>query len=146
MNMIINMFFNVKKTAIIVPYALYQAYGDRRVQEENYETMVRWMEYIRDRAENHRPEEYASWDEEHQARSRRLWNTDFHFGDWLLPRIVLGNSDAMAMRTALGMRIYLSNESSVILLLNSCQNNKRNDESCNQNGQTRIYNCILFPE
>ena len=40
--------------------------------------------------------------------------------------------------------IYLSKESSVILLLNACQNNKRNDEPCNQNGQTRRYNCIFF--
>ncbi len=42
MHMITDLFFSVKKTAIIVPYALYQAYGERRVLEENYETMVRW--------------------------------------------------------------------------------------------------------
>ena len=55
------------------------------------------MEYIRSRAENVHPEGYESWDEEHKARSRYLWNTDFHFGDWLIPSIVLGNPDALAM-------------------------------------------------
>ena len=87
--------------AIIVPYTLYNAYGDVRVLDENYNAMVRWMEYIDGRAKNHHPEGYESWDEAHKARSRWLWNTDFHFGDWLIPSIVLGNPDAMAMnRTA----------------------------------------------
>ncbi|MBR2766059.1 MAG: family 78 glycoside hydrolase catalytic domain [Blautia sp.] len=82
---------------IMVPYAMYQAYGDMRVLEENYDAMTRWMEYIRGRAENCHPEGYENWDEAHKARSRYLWNTDFHFGDWLIPSIVLGNPDGMAM-------------------------------------------------
>lgn len=83
--------------AIIVPLRVYEAYGNRRILEDNYETMVRWMAYIDDRARNHHPEGYESWDEARKARSRWLWNTDFHFGDWLIPSIVLGNPDAMAM-------------------------------------------------
>lgn len=83
--------------AIVVPYALYRAYGDRRVLAENYAAMTRWMEYIDDRARNHHPDGYADWDDARKARSRYLWNTDFHFGDWLIPSIVLGNPDAMAM-------------------------------------------------
>ncbi|MBQ7372678.1 MAG: family 78 glycoside hydrolase catalytic domain [Blautia sp.] len=84
-------------TVIIVPYTLYKAYGDKHVLEQNYDAMTGWMEYIRSRAENVHPEGYESWDEEHKARSRYLWNTDFHFGDWLIPSIVLGNPDALAM-------------------------------------------------
>ncbi|MBP3900655.1 MAG: family 78 glycoside hydrolase catalytic domain, partial [Blautia sp.] len=61
---------------IMVPYAMYQAYGDTRVLEENYDAMTRWMEYIKGRAANCHPEEYESWDDEHKARSRYLWNTD----------------------------------------------------------------------
>lgn len=82
---------------IIVPYTLYKMYGDRRVLEENYAAMGRWMEYIKDRAENNHPEGYEDWPEERQRRDAYLWSTDFHFGDWLIPSIVLGNSDAMAM-------------------------------------------------
>ncbi len=86
---------------IIVPYAMYRQYGDRRILEENYGSMKRWMAYIKGRCENSHPAEYETWDEEHKARSRYLWNTDFHFGDWLIPSIVLGNPDGMAMnRTA----------------------------------------------
>ena len=83
--------------AIIVPLRVYEAYGNRRILEDNYETMARWMEYIDERARNHHPEGYEGWDDERKARSRWLWNTDFHFGDWLIPSIVLGNPDAMAM-------------------------------------------------
>ena len=82
---------------IIVPYSVYKAYGDRRILEENYDAMRRWMDYIDDRAKNHHPAEYDTWDDARKARSRYLWNTDFHFGDWLIPSIVLGNPDGMAM-------------------------------------------------
>ena len=83
--------------SIIVPYRVYEAYGDTRILSDNYEAMTKWMQYIDERAKNHHPEEYKDWDDEHKARSRYLWNTDFHFGDWLIPSIVLGNPDANAM-------------------------------------------------
>nr|WP_305114847.1 family 78 glycoside hydrolase catalytic domain [uncultured Acetatifactor sp.] len=35
---------------IIVPYVLYQRYGDRRILEENYEMMGRWFAYLESRA------------------------------------------------------------------------------------------------
>lgn len=82
---------------IIVPYTVYKMYGDRRILEENYDAMKRWMEYIRDRAENHHPEGYEDWPEERKLRDKYLWSTDFHFGDWLIPSIVLGNPDGAAM-------------------------------------------------
>lgn len=82
---------------IMVPYAVYRAYGDRRILEENYDAMLRWMDYIDSRAKNCHPEGYDTWDEARRARSRWLWNTDYHFGDWLIPSMVLGNPDGNAM-------------------------------------------------
>ncbi|MGG1516189.1 glycoside hydrolase family 78 protein [Paenibacillus oryzisoli] len=52
--------------AVICPWTLYICYGDRRVLEEQYESMKAWIDYMR-----------AQGDDEH------LWNTGFHFGDWL---------------------------------------------------------------
>ena len=51
--------------ALICPWTIYLCYGDKRILEEQYDSMKAWVEYIR-RQEN----EY-------------LWNTGFHFGDWL---------------------------------------------------------------
>lgn len=82
---------------LIVPWSLYRAYGDKRVLEENYGAMVRWMEYIQRRAENCHPDGYEDYDCTRKERDRYLWSTDFHFGDWLIPSIVLGNPDASAM-------------------------------------------------
>ena len=80
-----------------VPYTLYREYGDRRALEENYPAMKRWIDYIKDRAWNHHPEDYDSWSEERKERSHYLWNTDFHYADWLVPSMVLGNPDGTAM-------------------------------------------------
>lgn len=83
---------------IIAPYALYLAYGDNRCLEENYGAMKAWLAYIKSRTENSHPEEYKTWDLEHQERSRWLWNTDFHYGDWLIPSMVLDAADGSKMR------------------------------------------------
>ncbi len=52
--------------ATICPWELYRAYGDKRVLERQYDSMRAWVDYIRAQGE----EEY-------------LWNTGFHYGDWL---------------------------------------------------------------
>jgi alpha-L-rhamnosidase len=52
--------------AVICPWTLYQCYGDIRVLKTQYPSMKAWVEYIRAQGED----EY-------------LWNTGFHFGDWL---------------------------------------------------------------
>lgn len=52
--------------AVICPWVLYQCYGDKRILEQQYESMKAWVGYIRDQGDN-----------------EFLWNTGFHFGDWL---------------------------------------------------------------
>lgn len=52
--------------AVICPWTVYTCYGDIRVLEEQYESMKKWIEYIR-----------------RQGDDEFLWNTGFHFGDWL---------------------------------------------------------------
>jgi alpha-L-rhamnosidase len=52
--------------SVIIPWTMYLSYGDRRVLEEQYPSMVRWVEYMRVK-----------------AGDKYLWNTGPHFGDWL---------------------------------------------------------------
>ncbi|HZJ83379.1 MAG TPA: family 78 glycoside hydrolase catalytic domain, partial [Clostridia bacterium] len=52
--------------AVICPWILYQTYGDIQILEEQYDSMKAWVEYIRG-----------------QAQGGVLWNTGFHFGDWV---------------------------------------------------------------
>jgi len=52
--------------AVICPWTLYLCYGDREVLAEQYESMARWVDFMR-----------------RQAGERFLWTSGFHFGDWL---------------------------------------------------------------
>lgn len=66
--------------AVIVPYTMYWMTGNRGILERQYDSMAAWCRYIIDTAEKHRgvPELPDEID-------RLLWNTGFHFGEWLIP-------------------------------------------------------------
>jgi alpha-L-rhamnosidase len=50
----------------IIPWTLYQVYGDKRFLSENFQAMKKWVEYIR-----------STGDREY------LWLGGYHYGDWL---------------------------------------------------------------
>ena len=52
--------------ATVIPWALYEAYGDRRILEDQYESMCRWVGYVHQR-----------------AGDDLIWTDDFQYGDWL---------------------------------------------------------------
>ncbi len=52
--------------SVIIPWTMYQSYGDKRFLEAQYPSMVKWVEYQKKRA----GDDY-------------LWDGDTHFGDWL---------------------------------------------------------------
>jgi len=52
--------------AVILPWTVYQAYGDKRILEEQYTSMKAWVEYMR-----------------RQAGESYLWKSGSSFGDWL---------------------------------------------------------------
>jgi alpha-L-rhamnosidase len=54
--------------ATIMPWNTYLAYGDKKILEHQYESMKKWVGFIENKSTNY------------------LWNTGFHFGDWLFYR------------------------------------------------------------
>ena len=54
--------------ATIIPWNMYLAYGDKQVLEDQYSSMKSWVGYIQNTSKDN------------------LWNTGFHFGDWLFYR------------------------------------------------------------
>ena len=54
--------------AVIVPWVLYQRYGDRGILETQFESMRAWVDVIAG-----------------QAGERHLWESGLQFGDWLDP-------------------------------------------------------------
>ena len=71
---------------VLVPWYMYDAYGDITVLEENYEMMRKWMGYIKENCEL-KPEGYAGFTPEQKARNPYLWTKQYHFGDWLIPSL-----------------------------------------------------------
>jgi alpha-L-rhamnosidase len=54
--------------ATIIPWNIYLAYGDKKILENQYPSMKAWVKFMTDKCKND------------------LWNTGFHFGDWLFYR------------------------------------------------------------
>lgn len=52
--------------AVIVPWVVYQTYGDKGILEENWKCMHEWVDYIRN-----------------QCNENGLWQTGYQYGDWL---------------------------------------------------------------
>jgi alpha-L-rhamnosidase len=52
----------------IIPWNMYLAYGDKKILEQQYSSMKAWVEFMKSKSKND------------------LWNTGFHFGDWLFYR------------------------------------------------------------
>ncbi|MFZ0922277.1 MAG: alpha-L-rhamnosidase C-terminal domain-containing protein, partial [Candidatus Acidiferrales bacterium] len=52
--------------SVVVPWTVYQAYGDERILQEQYPSMKAWVEYMR-----------------RQAGESYIWSNGFSFGDWL---------------------------------------------------------------
>ncbi|MDN5289115.1 MAG: Alpha-L-rhamnosidase [Mucilaginibacter sp.] len=51
--------------AVIVPWNMYLAYGDKQILIDQYDSMKAWEGYMTSQSKNN------------------LWNSGFHFGDWL---------------------------------------------------------------
>ena len=51
--------------ATIVPWNMYQAYGDKRILVDQFDSMRRWIDFMRDHAVND------------------IWNYKLQFGDWV---------------------------------------------------------------
>lgn len=52
--------------AVIIPWVVYQTYGDERILEESWQCMHEWVDYIHNR-----------------VNEDGLWMTNYQYGDWL---------------------------------------------------------------
>lgn len=54
------------EAATVIPWQMYLHYGDKTILEQQFDSMKGWVDFIRTKDDG-----------------SRLWNTGFHFGDWL---------------------------------------------------------------
>ena len=72
---------------VLVPWAVYEATGDRTILEENYEMMRRWLAFCEKRAAKTRPHNLLN------PYKKYLVDEGFHFGEWCQPGV--DNMDVM---------------------------------------------------
>ena len=79
--------------AVIIPWELYQVFGDSSILEQQYESMVAWFSYVHSLAQRlnwHRWLSPVYWlNNQKRQNYRSLWDTKFHFGEWLEPGITM---------------------------------------------------------
>ncbi|MGC9359729.1 MAG: family 78 glycoside hydrolase catalytic domain, partial [Anaerolineae bacterium] len=75
--------------AVIIPWTLYQIYGDESILARQYDSMRAWVEYERAHAERvhwRKKLNPAYWlSKGYRQRQEYLWDTDYHWGEWLEP-------------------------------------------------------------
>lgn len=79
---------------ILVPWALYEAHGDKTILAENYEMMVRWLAFVEKRAKKTRIQNLRN------PYKKYLVDEGFHFGEWLEPDV--SSMDTMKKNMMLG--------------------------------------------
>ncbi len=73
--------------AVIIPWTVYQCYGDAGILRRQYASMKAWVDYVVERAgHTHwaRKLQPAYWlSRDRRARQWRIWDTGYHWGEWL---------------------------------------------------------------
>lgn len=73
--------------ATIVPWELYRAYGDREILAETAPMMRAWVDYAARTAAGGRHPARTAARPEPAAHERFLWDTGWHWGEWLEPDV-----------------------------------------------------------
>ncbi len=99
---------------IFLPWDMYQAYGDIRFLKDNYGSMLRWMDYVEKCANDTMPEKYYL-NTLNRSRQKYLWNTGFHWGDWLIPGV--DSKTGAEMTKEITASLYYYREVKTIMLI-----------------------------
>ncbi len=82
-----------------IPWTMYQVTGNRRILQSSYRMMQRWCDYVI------RSAEICGRPDLPQEKERYLWDSGFHYGEWLIPSTSRGG---FADQEATGMAMALT--------------------------------------
>ena len=90
---------------ILVPLAMYEQTGNTQVLKDMYDTMKHWCDYIIRCAKKYRGDRKIP-----KEVDRYLWNTGFHYGEWLIPSMTKGGlSDTSTMQESMKQgKLYIT--------------------------------------
>lgn len=82
-----------------VPLVIYRATGDAKVLEDQWTSMTAWVDYAARAAANGRHESRVHRSADPAPHERYIWDTGWHFGEWLEPGDRLEDSIRIAGTT-----------------------------------------------
>lgn len=101
--------------ATIIPWNMYLAYGDKKILEDQYSSMKAWVGYMENASKNF------------------LWNTGYHFGDWLFYRPFDDNDGRSAVTDKyLIAQCFFANSIQIMINTANTLNKKEDAERYNQ--------------
>ena len=71
---------------VAVPWELYESYGDEQVLAENWDAMVRWVEWALEKARTERHHARIQQNPQPEPFEEYLWDGTFHWGEWTEPK------------------------------------------------------------
>ena len=91
--------------AVLVPFEMWQAYGDADILSRQYPSMQAWVDFALRRAAEHRHPARVAARPEPAPHERYLWDIGFHWGEWCEPggnddRLFTGEADLGIVATA----------------------------------------------
>ncbi len=89
--------------AVLVPYAMYQATGNTAILRQQYDSMKQWCKYVIDTAQKQHGKNKLPKDID-----QYLWNTGFHWGEWLIPSQSRNGIGLDAIRAVKASRSYVA--------------------------------------
>lgn len=92
---------------IIIPHVLYHKYGNKKILLDNYEMIEKWMKYVEKQASTSFIKPVEEYTKEELECQKYLWNTEFHFGDWLYPS-ASGNGVGNPVNSAVTSKEYVA--------------------------------------
>lgn len=98
---------------VIVPYKMYLVYGDKRILENCYDAMKKWIGHAAKRAHNKNSITVKAnprfwFDKKYRNANKYLWNDGFHFGDWLIPSKTMAGPMGMLSSILFGREAFVS--------------------------------------
>ncbi|WP_172465600.1 alpha-L-rhamnosidase-related protein, partial [Arthrobacter sp. Hiyo1] len=71
---------------VLVPWAIYEAYGDTELLAESWDSMTRWVDYALHLAKTARHPSRIARPETPLPHEQYIWDAPFHYGEWLEPK------------------------------------------------------------
>ena len=84
--------------AVLVPWEIYLEYGDTRLLEEQWPSMVAWLGFVERTAAEERHPSRVEARPEAAPHEKYLWDAGFHWGEWLVPGEDLSDFGAFIAR------------------------------------------------